>query len=123
MVKLIIYGNPVTKKNSNRIVSTKNGRKRIIPSKAYIDYEKMFCSQIHKEFKLMIDYPVNVKSVYYRATRHKVDLNNLHSALHDCLVKAGVLEDDNYKIIASTDGSRVEIDKENPRVEIEICKK
>ncbi|PID82024.1 MAG: hypothetical protein CSB16_03440 [Clostridiales bacterium] len=71
----------------------------------------------------MIDYPVNVKSVYYRATRHKVDLNNLHSALHDCLVKAGVLEDDNYKIIASTDGSRVEIDKENPRVEIEICKK
>jgi hypothetical protein len=40
--------------------------------------------------------------------------------LHDILVKAKVLEDDNYKIVIGTDGSRVYYDKENPRTEVEI---
>ena len=48
---------------------------------------------------------------------------NLHSALHDCLVKHGVVTDDNYKIIATTDGSRVEIDRENARTEVIIEEK
>jgi hypothetical protein len=36
------------------------------------------------------------------------------------LVKYGVLEDDNYSIVASMDGSRAYYDKENPRTVIEI---
>ena len=35
-------------------------------------------------------------------------------------MKARVLEDDNSKIVAAHDGSRVEIDRRNPRVEIKI---
>ena len=45
-MKLTIYGNPVTKKNSQRILYkfTKFGRKTpfIAPSKAYVDYETAF---------------------------------------------------------------------------------
>ena len=55
-------------------------------------------------------------------TRRKVDLTNLHEALHDILVKYGVLEDDNFKIIQSTDGSRVSYDKWHPRTEVEITR-
>ena len=43
----------------------------------------------------------------------------------DVLVKAGVLADDSAispDIVVSTDGSRVLIDKLNPRIEIEITK-
>lgn len=69
-----------------------------------------------------IDYPVNVKAVFYMQTKRKVDLTNLHEALHDILVKYGVLEDDNFKIIQSTDGSRVSYDKWNPRTEVEITR-
>lgn len=69
---------------------------------------------------LGIDYPVNVKAIYYIDKDRKVDIINLHSALHDCLVKYGVVTDDNYKIIATTDGSRVEIDRANPRTDVEI---
>jgi hypothetical protein len=36
------------------------------------------------------------------------------------MVKAGLLKDDNYKILASHDGSRVMVDKNNPRTEVEI---
>ena len=69
------------------------------------------------------DYPVNVKALYYIYKDRLVDIINLHSALHDCLVKHGVVTDDNYKIIATTDGSRVEIDRENPRTEVIIEEK
>lgn len=53
-------------------------------------------------------------------TRRRVDKSNLEAAAHDVLVKYGVLADDNRDIIASTDGSRVYYDKENPRAEITI---
>lgn len=70
--------------------------------------------------KVGIDCPVEVKCIYYRATKHRVDLTNLLAATHDLLVEAGVLADDNCKIVVSVDGSRVMHDKDNPRVEIEI---
>lgn len=69
-----------------------------------------------------IDYPVNIKAVYYMPTNRRVDLCNLHEALCDILVKYGVIADDNFKIVHSMDGSRVYKDKNNPRTEILITK-
>lgn len=63
---------------------------------------------------------VNVRCVYYMKTARRVDLANLIEATTDILVKARVLEDDNSKIVSAHDGSRVELDRKNPRVEIEI---
>ena len=45
---------------------------------------------------------------------------NLLQAVDDILVEAGILEDDNYCIVAGHDGSRVYYDKQNPRTEIGI---
>jgi len=116
--KFIIPGNPVTKKNSPQIFrNKKTGRPFVSPSDQYKEYEKgagWFLKPIG------IDYPVNVKCVYYMQTRRKVDLGNLLAATCDILVKYGVLADDNSGIVVSHDGSRVEHDRENPRVEIEI---
>lgn len=63
---------------------------------------------------------VNVRCMYYMKTARRVDLANLIEATTDILVKARVLEDDNSKIVAAHDGSRVEFDRKQPRVEIEI---
>ena len=117
---MTIYGNPKTKKNSSQIVVNRNtGRPMLIPSKAYKQYEKDCGIQL-KGKGMKIDYPVNLKATYYRKDRRKVDLSNLHEALQDILVKYGVLADDNFTIVVAHDGSRVEIDKENPRTEVEI---
>ena len=43
-------------------------------------------------------------------------------AIDDIMVKAGLLEDDNYTVIAGHDGSRVLYDRENPRTEVVITK-
>ena len=69
-----------------------------------------------------IDYPVNIKAIYHMPTSRKVDLINLHEALHDILVHYHVLADDSSNIVVSTDGSRVVVDKWNPHTEVEITR-
>lgn len=118
-MKLTLYGDPRTKKNSVRILRTRSGAPFVAPSKAYVDYEKDCLLQI-KRSRSPVSARVNVRCVYYMKTARRVDLANLIEATTDILVKARVLEDDNSKIVAAHDGSRVELDRENPRVEIEI---
>ena len=118
-MKITIQLNPVTKKNSQQIIKIKN-RYMIIPSKQYKQYEKEV-KQFMPDVET-INYPVNVKCLYYMKTKRKVDLNNLLEATTDVLVKYKVLEDDNSKIVVSHDGSRVLYDKDNPRTEIIITK-
>lgn len=115
MTKYIIPLNPVTKKNSQRIV-TVGGYPKILPSKAYIQYQHD--SMIFFKRIPPIDYPVNLKCLYYMQTRRKVDLVNLLEATCDLLVTFGVLKDDNSSIVVSHDGSRVFYDKQSPRTEI-----
>ena len=114
-----IYGDPVTKKNSQRIV--KAGKyTRVLPSNAYLQYRADSIAQITGEKRLHISSPVNLKVVYYMRTKQRVDLVNLLEATCDILVDAGVLDDDNSRIVVGHDGSRVEYDKQNPRAEITI---
>lgn len=118
-LRIILRGQPITKKNSQQIIRTGN-RLRVIPSPQYRAYERECLMQIPNKYKQRIDIPVNVQCVYYMPTRRRVDLVNLLEATNDILVAAGVLEDDNCKIVAAHDGSRVDYDKHNPRVEITI---
>lgn len=88
-----------------------------MPSKAYRHYEKD-CGDYVPE--LGINYPVNIKAVFYMGHRRRVDLVNLEEALCDVLVKHGCIEDDNSQIVVSMDGSRVAYDKLAPRTEVTI---
>ena len=118
-MKIILRGQPITKKNSQQIIRAGN-RNMVIPSPQYRAYEKECLWQIPPKTKQRIDMPVNVQCVYYMPTRRRVDLVNLLEATCDILVKADVLADDNCRIVAAHDGSRVDHDKYNPRVEITI---
>ena len=117
-MKLTLYGKPITKKNSSRIIT--KPFPRLLPSKQFVQYEKDCLKQITGKYRKSINAKSNMKCVYFMPTRHRVDLTNLLNATCDILVNAKVIEDDNCNIIASHDGSRVLYDKENPRVEIEI---
>lgn len=121
-MKFTIPLKPCIKKNSQEIVKVPikgSNKKRlaIIQGKLYRQYEKE-CEQYIPE--LNIDYPINVKSVFYMPSRRRVDLNNLFEALHDVMSKYHCIVDDNCNIIYSVDGSCVKYDKENPRTEVEI---
>ena len=117
-LKIEIPLNPVTKKNHGQIIMAK-GHPIILPSKPYLEYEKK-CKQYMPILESPINVPITLKCTFYMETRRKCDITNLLQAVCDILVKYKVLEDDNYSIIQSFDGTRVYYDKENPRTIIDI---
>lgn len=94
----------------------------IIPSKLYKQFEDECLATIPKKYRTNIDYPVNIKAIFYTQSRRRVDLTNLLEALDDMLVKAEVIKDDCRDIVAGHDFSRVFYNKENPHIEVEITK-
>lgn len=120
LYQAVIPLNPKTKKNSQQIITNRaTGRAMIVQSKEYKQYEKDAGFFLPK-LKEPIDKPVNVKCVFYRQTAIRCDLSNLLEAVADVMTHYGILADDNFKIIKSFDGSRVYVDRDNPRTEIEI---
>lgn len=123
-VRFTIPVTPVTKKNHGRIVMCGKYPK-LLPSEAYERYTKAAMPFLRATFKDIgtIDYPVNLKCVFYLDKRRKGDLAGYLQAVQDLLVEAGILSDDNRNIVASVDGSEVLYDKANPRTEVTITKK
>ena len=129
-IKYTIKGDPRTKKNHMMIAGA--GSKCPVckkPSKQWIrqgsfhdEYSTAAKWQLIPRPPKPIECPVNVKCVFYMETRRRVDKSNLEASIHDILVDAGILADDNRDVIATTDGSMVLYDKGNPRVEITITK-
>lgn len=121
-MKFILNVTPRTKKNSSQLIFV-GGKPRIIPSKKYREFETECLWQIPSKLRKKIDYPINIKAVFYMQSRRRVDLTNLLEALDDMLVKAEVIIDDNRDIIASHNDCLVLYDKDKPRIEIEIERK
>ena len=119
-VKLNLIGRPITKKNSQRIVLTKNNKRFIIQSKQYLDYENNCLWQLKAQYKdETIKSKLNLKAYYYMPDRRIPDLINLLQSTCDILEKARIIEND--KNIISFDGSKIMgMDKENPSAEIII---
>lgn len=123
MIKIIIPTNPRSKKNSQEIVfNKKTGKRMVIQNKKYTDFERECKKYIPVLREPPIAYKVNLKCKFYVCDARRRDIANYLEAIQDILVKYGLLADDNYNIIASIDGCSMEIDRENPRVEIEIKK-
>ena len=121
-MKIVIPIEPRSKKNSQQIIyNSRTKRPMIIQSKLYANYERE-CGKFLKEYKSSIDYRINLKIDFYVKDKRRRDIANYIEAIQDILVKYKVLRDDNYNIVYSLDGTRMYIDKENPRVEIEITK-
>ena len=116
MVKITIPLPPVTKKNHGRLVMA-GGKQRLLPSAQFEQYQAAAGWYLRP---LGIDRPVNLCCRFYMPTRRIVDLVGLLQAVDDVLVHYGVLKDDNSRIVAGHDGSRVLHDKDRPRTEIEI---
>ena len=116
--RFVIQGRPTTKKNS--LQKTRYG---LIQSKAYREYADSAIWQLKGQIRPQkpIDCAVTMTATYYMPNRKGwPDLFGLVQATADILENAGIIEDDGY--IAETDGSMIAgIDKENPRVIVEIC--
>lgn len=121
MIKYIIPIAPITKKNSQQIlINHKTGKPFIAPSPQYKRYLSDAGYFLIPKPKKPLDGKYNVLCLFYKSTARASDLSNHLEAIDDVLVHYGILADDNCNIICSHDGSRVYVDKKNPRTEIYI---
>lgn len=59
------------------------------------------------------------------ATNQTIDMSALYEGIQDVLVEVGVLKDDsalNDPILVGHDGSRVHLDRDNPRMEVTLTR-
>lgn len=138
----VISGPPRTKKTSQQIVRNKRtGKQFIVSGSANKDWETAAVEQLAAQIQatkivqvkrkkklvdahVVFDGPVRVRALFYR-DRDIGDATGFYQALADALEAkyvggrwVGVLANDRQ--IADWDGSRRLIDRENPRVEVEV---
>lgn len=118
-MKINIPVAPRTKKNHSRIVM-RGKYPKLLPSKQFEEFQDDCFLYLYQYKGLMIDYPINLKCIFYQDANRVVDLCGYLQAIQDILVHYEVLKDDNIRIVQSVDGSRVLTDKKRPRIEIEI---
>ena len=129
-IRYVIEAEGRTKKNHQMIAGSgkrcpvchKPAKQWIRQGAAHDNFAELARWQLKPVPPRPIDCPVNVKCLFYMATRRRVDSLNLLATIDDLLVDCGILADDNSRIVVAHDGSRVLYDPSRPRVEITITK-
>lgn len=120
-MKLTLQGETPSKKNS-RIFNTKT--KRSFPNKRYMEWHNAVVSQLQllllqKQIRTFSDCRIKMTVTFYHGDMKRRDSDNQLSSILDTLVDAGIIEDDNWKVIP-VKLILDDYDKGNPRVELEI---
>ncbi len=144
LIKIVIPGNAITKKNSKKtsmFTKTKGGR--IIPlkrpityySKQYNEWSKAavqacaIARNNHHEITFPITARIILRCLFFFDKNIRVDLSNLYEGVQDVItgscssvnvpkVLYQILEDDSVRFILGHDGSRFLLDQMNPRTEV-----
>jgi Holliday junction resolvase RusA-like endonuclease len=123
---IVIYGQLYSKKNSKQIFKNrKTGKHFITSSEVYKQSENHLIAQLlqnKREFITMLlgkKPPYSISFKIYRESKHRFDYNNISHGLLDCMVKAGLLDDDNANEVIPV-FEPYEVDGIKPRVEIKV---
>jgi len=131
-VHLTIDGRPTTKKTKNQVAMV-GGRPRVFPSKIWRKWVNESSVHIYSKLPLFpLKEPLNCRAIFYRE-RNAGDPVGYYQALADfletCLLcrrrkcscdePIRILADDKW--IAHWDGTRLDKDKDNPRVEVYLA--
>jgi Holliday junction resolvase RusA-like endonuclease len=127
----IIFGKFYAKKNSYRHFWHRYTNKMITTVSAnYSSWHKDAMKQLGcfsangkgKKSTEAIDCQVILKCHFYNYDNRTRDVSNFLEGIQDLLVEAGILKDDNFKIVIGHDGTRMFVDKSSPRMEFWILK-
>lgn len=133
ILKLTLYGNPPSSKNSRSIVlqyseSTTpimRGNKKVyyakckpklLPNKFYPPWKQKNALNVFGKIWTG-EYPIAMIFKIIRKDQRRYDINNICQAIQDILVWGKVIPDDSFKYLYPIP-AEVGFDKKNPRVEI-----
>lgn len=130
VLKYVIHGDPRTKKNHQQIAGAgprcrscgKFQKLWIRQGSAHDEYADRAGWQLRPRPVKPIDFPINVRCLFFLAADRIVDDLNLLACVDDLLVENKIISDDNRRIVQGHDGSRSFVDRDNPRTEIYITR-
>lgn len=115
---MTLIGQTPAKKNSRRPF-IRNGRIMNFPSKKYVEWEQDNLQRLKLEYRGQFDNKITIAYQFYVKDNRDRDIDNMIASCNDCLVKAGLLKSDSWKLL-SIGSADAEIDRENPRAELYI---
>lgn len=133
-MKLVIEGELMSSKNSRQIVRNKSKLKKHENQKFFVmksdpaklnelDIRTQLRNELNKQIWLRMGkgthYPYKLLFRIFRKTRRRFDYINMIQNVCDCLVMEGYLPDDDAEHLIP-EFAPYELDKQKPRVEIEI---
>lgn len=114
---LTLYGAPRTKKTSNQLQKF-GGRLKVVPSKAWMKWrDRVVQSGDVQPWMRLRDQPYNCRAIFYRDA-DRGDAVGFYQGVADLLEELAVVSND--RLLVSWDGSRLRVDKTNPRTEITL---
>lgn len=130
VLKYVIQGAPRTKKNHQTIAGSgprcrtcgKFQKLWVRQGAAHDDYAEKAGWQLRPRPAQPINFPVNIKYLFFLDADRVVDDLNLAACADDLLVENKIIADDNRRIVRGHDGTRSFVDRDNPRTEIYITR-
>lgn len=115
-MEITIPGQTPSQKNNKQIIPSRPPRLVDNPRvKLWRKDTAKFLRETYKED--LKDKQVIAIYTFYMKDRTRRDIDNMISSCNDALVEAGILSDDNWKVLR-IGGAEAHLDKENPRAEI-----
>lgn len=93
-ITLAIEGRPISKKNSRVHVTTRDGRKFVLPSEAYREFAKLASLQLREYRNVMLKAPYKVSYRFFLKGKLDADLDNLIAGINDILQENGIIDND-----------------------------
>lgn len=121
MIKITIKGDVPSKKNSRNIF-VRGGKPVNIPSKRYKEWHELAFWEVKRQIKNLDipNEPLWILATFFPRTKRRFDLSNAFESVADLLVDAGIISDDNCYVLPRVSLLFGGVDKENPRVDIEV---
>lgn len=121
-LQLTIHGQTPAQKNSKQFARLRDGRTILVSNKIVQAWQK----EAAKELALLYQRDtfterVRISYMFFVKDNRGRDIDNMIASVNDALVKAGVLLDDKWQLLA-IGSADAQLDKDNPRAEIVIEK-
>lgn len=115
-MEITIPGQTPSQKNNKQIIPSRPPRLVDNPIvKKWRNETAKYLAETYKED--LKEKQVIAIYTFYLKDRVRRDIDNMISSCNDALVQAGILSDDNWKVLR-IGGAEAVLDKENPRAEI-----
>ena len=115
-MEITIPGQTPSQKNNKQIIPSRPPRLVDNPIvKKWRTQTAKYLSETYKED--LKEKQVIAIYTFYLKDRVRRDIDNMISSCNDALVQAGILSDDNWKVLR-IGGAEATLDKDNPRAEI-----